>query len=32
MYNIAHRIGTHGIEVYVVTNKYEDLIQSKKGI
>jgi hypothetical protein len=32
MYNIAHRIGTHGIEGYGVTNKYEELNQSKRGL
>lgn len=32
MYNIAHRIGTHGIEGYDVANKYEDSVQPKRGI
>ena len=32
MYNIAHRIGTHGIEGYDVANKYEDLAQPKRGV
>lgn len=32
MYNIAHRIGTHGIEGYDVANKYEDLQQPKRGV
>jgi len=32
MYNIAHRIGTHGIEGYDVIYKYQDLAQPKRGV
>lgn len=30
MYNISHRIGTHGIEGYDVVNKYEDVNKKPK--
>lgn len=32
MYNVAHRVGTHGIEGYDVANRYEDYNANKKRI